>query len=251
MSDRASFPDHFSKVAASYARHRPRYPDALVELLAGIAPAHGVAWDCGCGSGQLSVGLASRFDRVIATDASTQQLAKAEVHPKVEYRCAKAEASGLPDRIVDAAIAAQAAHWFDLPAWHREVRRVTKPGSIVAAITYGNVLVEGEVGAIVGRFYRETAGRYWSCERALVDEGYRSMPFPFDEIEAPPLEIRASWNLPDFTGYVMTWSAVRGLEAAEGRGPIEAFERELGRAWGPAESRRTLRWPLSMRLGRL
>jgi SAM-dependent methyltransferase len=245
------FPDHFSSIASSYARHRPRYPAALVEFLANITPARELAWDCGCGSGQLSVGLASRFDRVIATDASAEQLAKATPHRQVEYRCATAEKSGLPDRVVDAAIAAQAAHWFDLPAWHREVRRVSKPGAIVAAITYGNVVMEGEVGAIVGRFYREVTEPYWSPERKLVDEGYRSMPFPFEEIEAPALEMSASWNLADFTGYVRTWSGVQGLEKAEGRAPIETFEADLGRAWGPADARRPVRWPLSMRVGRL
>jgi SAM-dependent methyltransferase len=217
MSDRASFPDHFSKVAASYARHRPRYPDALVELLAGIAPAHGVAWDCGCGSGQLSDGLASRFERVIATDASAEQLAQAEPHPKVEYRCATAEASGLPDRIADAAIAAQAAHWFDLPAWHREVRRVTKPGSIVAAITYGNVLVEGEVGAIVGRFYRETAGRYWSCARALVDEGYLIDALPLRRDRSAPAGDPRELESPGFHG--LRDDLVGGPRARGGRGP--------------------------------
>jgi SAM-dependent methyltransferase len=245
------FSDHFSSIASSYARHRPRYPATLVEFLAGIAPARELAWDCGCGSGQLSVGLASRFGRVIATDASADQLAKATPHAHVEYRCATAEKSGLPDRVVDAAIAAQAAHWFDLPAWHREVRRVTKAGAIVAAITYGNVEVEGEIGAIVRRFYTDVTEPYWSPERKLVDDGYRAMPFPFDEIEAPALEMSASWNLADFTGYVRTWSGVQGLEKALGRAPIEAFEVELGRAWGPADTRRQVRWPLSMRVGRL
>ena len=251
MNDTSSFPDHFSKVASGYARHRPRYPAALVEFLAEIAPAREVAWDCGCGSGQLSAGLAGRFDRVIATDASAEQLAKATPHPKIEYRCATAEKSGLPERVVDAAIAAQAAHWFDLPAWYGEVRRVTKAGSIVAAIAYGNVQLEGDVGTIVDRFYGEIAGRYWSPHRKLVDEGYRSLAFPFEEIEAPVLEMRADWNLADFTGYVMTWSAVQALVKAEGEAPIDALRAELGRAWGPADARRTVRWPISMRVGRL
>ena len=48
------FKDHFSEVAAAYAAHRPTYPPALVDLLARLAPARRLAWDAGCGSGQLS-----------------------------------------------------------------------------------------------------------------------------------------------------------------------------------------------------
>src|SRR2546425_8944646 len=53
-----------------------------------------LAWDAGCGSGQLSVLLADRFARVIATDASPEQIAQATPHRKVQYAVAPAEASG-------------------------------------------------------------------------------------------------------------------------------------------------------------
>lgn len=246
-----AFPDHFSKIASGYAHYRPRYPAALAEFLAGIAPARELAWECGCGSGQLSVDLADRFERVIATDASADQLAEAEPHPRIEYRCATAERSGLSPGIADAVVAAQAAHWFDLQSWYREVRRVAKSEAIVAAICYGNVLVEEEAGALVERFYGGLVGTYWSPQRRLVDEGYRSIPFPFEEIEAPSLEIRVEWDLPSFLGYVETWSAVRALVEAEGRPRVRSFGAELARAWGPAERTRTVRWPISVRAGRV
>jgi SAM-dependent methyltransferase len=246
-----SFPDHFSKIASSYARFRPRYSAALADFLAETAPAREIAWECGCGSGQLSVDLAERFGRVIATDASAEQLAKAQPHPRIEYRCATAERSGLEDGVADLAVAAQAAHWFDLPAWYREVRRVTKPGGLLAVISYGNVLIEGPVGALVERFYGGVVGQYWSPHRKLVDEGYRDLPFPFDEIEVPPLEIRVEWDLSAFLGYVETWSAVRALVEAEGRARVESFRAELARTWGAAQRTRTLRWPIAVRAGRV
>lgn len=246
-----AFPDHFSKIASSYAQFRPRYPAALADFLAEIAPARELAWECGCGSGQLSVDLASRFERVIATDASAKQLAEAEPHPRIDYRCATAERSGLSSGIADAVVAAQAAHWFDLPAWYREVRRVAKPEAIVAAISYGNVVMEGDAGALVERFYGGLVGTYWSPHRRLVDEGYRDLPFPFEEIAAPPLEIRVEWDLASFQGYVETWSAVRALVEAEGRSRVESFAAELARAWGPEERIRTVRWPIAVRAGRV
>src|SRR3569623_741514 len=73
-----AFADHFSNVAAKYAAYRPRYPQELVDLLVAQSPAHALAWDAGCGNGQLSVPLAARFDRVIATAPAQAQLAAAE-----------------------------------------------------------------------------------------------------------------------------------------------------------------------------
>ena len=94
-------------------------------------------------------------------------------------------------------------------------------------------------------------GPHWPPERRHVDEGYRSLPFPFAEISAPSLEIRREWRLPDVIGYVGTWSAVWALQRAEGQAPLEAFHRVLAGAWGPADRVRTVRWPLTLRVGRV
>jgi len=245
------FKDHFSEVAGAYAAHRPSYPAALVDFLARLAPARQLAWDSGCGSGQLSVLLAGPFARVVATDASPEQIARAAAHPKVEYRCAGAEASGLPERVADLAAAAQAAHWFDLPAYYAEVRRVVRPGGIVALISYGVVTADAAVDAVIQPFYRDVLASYWPPERRHVDDGYRSLPFPFEELATPACEIRLDWRLEDLVGYVGTWSAVWALERAEGPGPLASFHRELAHAWGAPATARTVRWPLALRVGRV
>ncbi len=247
----AGFADHFSGRAAGYAAHRPVYPPALADFLAGAAPARELAWDAGCGSGQLSVVLAGRFARVIATDASAEQLAVAPPHPRITYRRAPAEVSGLPDGVADLAVAAQAAHWFDLPVYYAEVRRVARPGAIVALVTYGNMIVDDAVDPVIGRFYAQVLGRYWAPGRRHVEDGYRSLPFPFDECASPALEISARWALPHVLGYVGTWSAVRALEQTEGPAPLAAFAHDLARVWGPEETVRAVRWPLSLRVGRV
>ncbi|HEY1906332.1 MAG TPA: class I SAM-dependent methyltransferase, partial [Myxococcaceae bacterium] len=123
-----TFKDHFSGAARGYAVHRPVYPRAVAEALAERSPGRSLAWEAGCGSGQLSAVLGEVFERVVATDASAAQIAAATPHPRVQYVVAPAEHSGLPDGSVDCAVAAQAAHWFDLDAYYREVRRVARPG---------------------------------------------------------------------------------------------------------------------------
>jgi SAM-dependent methyltransferase len=248
---RSGFHDHFSQVATGYAAHRPTYPAAVVDLLAELAPRRDLAWDCGCGSGQLSVLLAGRFARVIATDASAEQIAKGRPHPRVEYRRAPAEVSGLPDAVVDLAVAAQAAHWFDLSGYYAEVRRVARPAAIVALLTYGTIRVGVDVDPLIERFYHGVLGKYWPPERRHVENGYRSLPFPFDEIPVPLLEMREQWALAAVLGYVDTWSAAWALERAEGRGPLEAFRRDLARVWGPAGTVRAVHWDLTVRVGRL
>ncbi len=247
----SSFRDHFSSVAAGYAAHRPKYPEALIDFLASIAPGREAVWDVGCGSGQLSVALASRFDRVLATDASPQQIAKAEPHPRVEYRAARAESSGLADRSVDLVVAAQAAHWFDRPAFYAEARRVAKPGAAIALATYAWPSAGADVDPWINRFYDGPIGPYWPPERKHTEDGYRSIEFPFEEIAPPPLEVRVDWDLAGFLGYVETWSAVLAFVKAHGRARVDAFRSELARAWGPAEKVRPIRWPLSLRAGRI
>lgn len=244
-------PDHFSPVAASYAAHRPSYPAALVDYLADHAPGHDLAWDAGCGSGQLSVGLARRFARVIATDRSAAQLARAAAHSHVEYRLATAEACGIPDGMVDLAVAAQAVHWFDLPAYYAEVRRVSRRGALVALVTYGLLRIDATLDSVIDRLYAETLGPYWPPERRHVEAGYGSLAFPFTELPAPALEMRADWTLDQVLGFIGTWSAVRGLEREQGRALLEEFGRDLARVWGPRAARRRVRWDLVLRVGRV
>jgi len=183
----ATFKDHFSGHADDYRAFRPLYPAALIDLLADAAPAHNLAWDVGCGNGQLSGDLATRFARVVATDASATQIAGAVPRDGVEYRAAPAERSGLPDSCADLIVAAQAAHWFDLPAFYEEAKRVGRPGAALALVSYGVLTAEGDLGPLLRGFHDDALGRWWPPERAHVDAGYRSLPFPVPERPVPAL----------------------------------------------------------------
>ena len=245
----SSFKDHFSSHAAGYAAHRPTYPMALVDFLRGLIPAGSVALDCGCGTGQLSTLLGEAFAQVIATDASPQQVDKATRHPRVSYKVAPAEASGLPDASVDLITVAQAAHWFDLPVFYAEARRIARPGAVLALITYGVLHAEGEPDAALQHFYWQVVGPHWPPERRHVEEGYRNLDFPFEELPYPPIAIEVDWLADDLLGYIDTWSAVRAMEKTVGRDAIDAFAKDIRPLWGT--ERRRVRFPISMRLGRL
>lgn len=246
-----SFSDHFSERAAEYAARRPTYPEEAAAYLAQVVPRRGVVWEAGCGSGQMTRLLSRYFEQVLATDASNEQLAQAPPLANVEYRRVRAERSSLPADVADLCIAAQAAHWFDLEAYYAEVRRVGRPGAVVALVTYGLMRVNERIDALVRRFYAKELDPHWPPERRLVEDAYASVPFPFDEMEAPELEMYAEWTLPEVLGYVRTWSGVRALLRSEGPDKMHAFAGRLSSAWGKPDERRGIRWPLSMRIGRL
>jgi len=246
----ADFSDHFSGQAAEYARFRPRYPETLFEWLAGLAAAHRRAWDVGTGSGQAAVALARWFDEVIATDASPNQLAHAQPHPRVLYRVAVAGQSGLSPSSVDLVTIAQALHWFDLPAFWREVREVLAPNGVVAAISYERVKIAPEVDTVVNRLYTDVLGPWWPPERQMVEDRYRSATFPFREIEPPSFAVSALWTLADLTGYLSTWSAVHRYHDATGEDPVALVGPSLTAAWGDPGASRAVTWPLTLRVGR-
>lgn len=246
-----SFRDHFSQAAERYASHRPTYPTVLAEFLAGLCARRELAWDSGCGSGQLSLLLAEHFRRVVATDASAQQLTRARPHPRVEYRQARAEDCGLPDGAADLCVAAQAAHWFDLDAYYAEVRRVAAPGGVLALATYDVMSVGPDVDPVIHHFYRNVVGPFWPPERIHTEDGYRTLPFPFAELAAPPLEMRMDWTVEDALGYIGTWSASLAMQRAEGPARFLEFDRALRAAWARGPERRPVRWPLSLRVARV
>ncbi|MEW5888985.1 MAG: class I SAM-dependent methyltransferase [Pseudomonadota bacterium] len=250
MTDQ-NFKDYFSTQSADYARFRPRYPEALFAWLADISPGKALAWDCATGNGQAAVGLAAHFARVVATDASAAQIAGAEGHERIEYRVAPAEASGLPDASTDLVTVAQALHWFDLEHFYGEVRRVLKPGGVVAAWCYNLLSISPEVDAQLNDFYFNVVGPYWPPERKYLERAYADLPFPFARIDAPAFAMEAEWTLAQLLGYLGTWSATVRYQAERGADPRITLAAELARLWPAAEGTRRVRWPLAVLVGRV
>lgn len=241
-----SFKDHFSGHARAYAAARPTYPESLFDWLASVAPGRRLAWDVGCGNGQAAVALAAHVDEVHASDPSRTQIAAAMPHPRVRYAVEPAESSALADGSVDLVVVAQALHWFDLERFCAEVRRVARPGAVLAAWCYGLMRITPAVDAVIADFEHRLVGPYWPPERRHVDSGYATLPLPFSAIAPPPFAMRHEWTLDQTLAYLGTWSAVQRHDAATGGDAIATLAPRLAAAWGKPSIQRTIEWPLGV-----
>ena len=244
------FEDHFSKHAQTYAQYRPKYPEEIYAYLAALTSKHSLAWDCGTGNGQAAVGLAKYFDKVYATDASAEQISRAIGHPNVEYHVEPAENVSLPDSAVDLVTVAVAVHWFNFDEFYREVRRVLKPNAILAVWTYSFTEVSPEFDVLVKRYYYDVLNGYWPERIHYLEEEYKTLPFPFEEIVSPSFVMKATWDLNQYAGFLDSWSATQRYKEQKGSHPLEAIWDQFTAAWGNENEQRLVCWPLHFRIGK-
>lgn len=244
-----SFKDYFSRQSADYARFRPRYPVEMIQYLSELVDERKAAWDCATGNGQVATVLARYFERVYATDGSQAQIDNAEPNETVEYFVSVAESTPFPPESIDLITVAQAFHWFDADRFFREAKRVLKPNGIIALWSYAFFHLpdaDERLKATLQTFY-DTIEPFWPPERQIVMDGYRSIPFPFEEIEIPPFAMSIEWTAEQAIGYLCTWSGFQRYLDRHGDAEIGKILERLEEDWG---DRQRVYWPLHLRWGR-
>ncbi len=235
-----SFQDHFSAQSDAYRDFRPDYPVEFIQWVSDLPSEKNLVWDCGTGSGQSAASLAHFFRKVIATDPSAEQIARAPRDEVIDYRVESAEKSTLAGTSADLVTVAQALHWFNLEEFYSEVRRVIKPGGALCTWCYGNMVCEGRVGEVTADYYKNTVGPYWPPERRYIDEEYRTISFPFERITSPSFFIERNWSLEQLMGYISSWSATQRMIRA-GHDPLAMLRDRLAAVWNGAVN---VRWPI-------
>ncbi|MDA0194507.1 MAG: class I SAM-dependent methyltransferase [Bacteroidetes bacterium] len=242
--------DNFSTGSDNYARYRPTYPDDFFDYLNRIKTGSQNAWDCGTGNGQVAGKLAAVYDNVFATDISQSQLDNAVIVDNVHYSLQPAEKTDFPDNFFDLIIVSQAVHWFDFVKFYAEVNRTAKNNALLVIVGYARDTIAPELDSIVDKLYYNIVGKYWDKERKYIEEGYRTIPFPFEEMESPDFKISYDWTLEHFIGYLETWSAVKHFIKEKGFNPLDLIREELKDGWGQTE-KRVVEFPLLLRIGKI
>jgi ubiquinone/menaquinone biosynthesis C-methylase UbiE len=241
--------DYFSRQSQAYAAFRPTYPEELYQFIFKHLKRKSTAWDCATGNGQVARYLASHFDSVYATDISRQQLAHAPPSEKIVYSVCPAERTSFENQQFDLITVAQALHWFKLDEFYKEVKRTSRPGGLLAVWGYALLTVEPAIDELFMDFYKVKIGPYWDPARRLVENHYRDVPFPFEEINSPRFNIVLRWTAEEFGGYLNSWSATQKYISKEGENPVNAFMETLRPLWKQNEVK-AVTFPLFMKLGR-
>ena len=201
--------DNFSNQADAYAKYSPHYPQELFDFILQQVTRKENAWDCATGNGQTAKVLAGYFENVFATDISQKQIDNAQQAANIHYSVQTAEQTNFPDNTFDLIAVSQALHWFEFNSFYNEIKRIAKPGSVFAAWSYSLLYISPEIDKLIRSFYKDVTGHYyWDAERKYVDEEYKTIPFPFNEIATPKFTMEYLWTMEELQGYLTTWSAV-------------------------------------------
>jgi SAM-dependent methyltransferase len=124
----------FGAAATAYAEHRPDYSQAAVRWALERAPGPRVL-DLGAGTGKLTATLVALGAEVIAVEPDPAMLTELRrTLPMVRALPGSAEAVPVPDASVDAVLAGNAMHWFDMNVAGPEIARVLEPDGILAGL---------------------------------------------------------------------------------------------------------------------
>ncbi|HEY3404371.1 MAG TPA: methyltransferase domain-containing protein, partial [Ohtaekwangia sp.] len=142
----------------------------------------------------------------------------------------------------------QALHWFDRDKFYQETTRVGKPGSLLAVWGYALLYIETGIDEIITDFYSHTVGPYWDEARRLVEQQYKTISFPFEEIPTPGFSIDVEWSFTQLTGYLESWSATQKFIQAKHFNPVPELMEKLKPYWQINEIK-PVRFPVFLRLG--
>ena len=233
-----------ARQVAHYASFRPTYPAALLERILAHAPDSTAAADIGCGSGQATASLARYFHKVTGVDPSESQInAAKQEHPNIDFVVGRESHLPFADQSLDCVTVAQAAHWFDLPIFYKEVDRVLKTKGLLAIWCYGlpEFPRHSELQHMINHdFYEVTLGPYTDERRRFVEHMYKDLAtidsyhpnYTTQSMDDKALHIQREVSHSEIIGYLRSWSGYSKYcerhNIAEGSkddpiGPIEAL----------------------------
>lgn len=208
--NRTSTEHAFDGKAEVYARYRPDYAPQAIDAILAIAGLnkHSTIADLGAGTGMLARHFADRVGRVFAIEpnAEMRAVARSSLRRFTSLRVldGTAQATGLPDRSVDAVTAGRAIQWFDPVPSRTEMQRILRPGGWLIVVR--TPLTDAYSSAAIARLHDERISHHEKDRRHHQPQADPVDYFGDDNYIrlAYPCEAHESW--PEFFGRVQSLS---------------------------------------------
>ncbi len=207
----------FSNRVADYARYRPSYPAAVLDLLraeCGLRPEHVIA-DIGSGTGLLSELFLKNGNRVFGVEPNPEMREGGQEYlqsyPGFTSVNGSAESTTLHDASADFVTAGQAFHWFDPAAARREFARILVPGGWVAILWNDRRMEEKQLTSD----YEKLQERF-GIDYKRVKDAYPEMPHLRNFFSESHFSSR---DLPN--EQVLDWEGLRGRLRSSSFAPTE------------------------------
>lgn len=239
----------FNTKSNDYESARPVYPRELFEFLKRECYSTETAWDCACGTGQVSKSLVNYFNKVYASDINENQILNSFKSESVNFSVQKAEETTFSDSFFDTVCVAQAMHWFNLEKYFREVKRVLKTGGVFACWGYSFFKIEPDIDKVVKEILLDPIKPYWSSRNKILWDKYKDVTFPFKHIQTPEIEMNQIWTKSQLLDYVKTWSAYKRYMEDSSIDIGNIFMEKTRDIW-PVDKERNVKMDFSLYLGR-
>jgi SAM-dependent methyltransferase len=225
--------------AQMYARHRPRYPQQLIDdLRRRTIGDHGERLiDWGCGTGELTLPLSSYFDRVVAVDVNSdvvalgQDKARQDGVENIEWHVDRSENIEIAAESCDLITSASAFHWMDRELLSERAFHGLKSGGALAltggagATIWSGTVEWHKVAVECLRKYlgeqRPPEAKRTGAARKWHDDFLATVGFRVEEFKYPT---EFSWSVDEVAGYMYTITG--GLPWSLGNKRAD-FEREF------------------------
>lgn len=121
---------------------------------------------------------------------------------------------------------------------------------MICVVGYGRIEISEQIDRVIANFYENVIGTFWDKERRYIDEDYKTIPFPFNEIQTPVFVNILNWTLEHLIGYLNTWSAAKHFINQNGHNPIVKLQSELEQHWATGQTKQ-VHFPLLLRVGQI
>ena len=239
----------FAGTAEDYARHRPPYPQELVDQLVALAPGRGRLLDLGCGPGRLALALAPAFDEVLAVDSEPemiavgQRIAEERGMANISWHCCRAEEFGVADDCLDVITIGEAFHRLEQDTVLERAYRWLKSGGVLATMGATNVLRGSQawhlkVSELAETWTRDSFPRGWASalpgaasEPSLLRRKFES--HGFIDIADYHFAQEYEWTIDHVLGYLRSMSvcspAILGTRRADFEAAVRSTLAEINR----------------------